>query len=242
MDDALAGQPTAQALLFRLSGTANILTLNNSGQAVLGGPDGSTGGVLRLLERSSSGTNFTGFRTANDQTADVTYVLPPTGATAAGQILTNDGSNNLTWATPATGGVCASTRKFVGFSTNPYDGNLDVSARSSPAESELGYVKADGKCSSYDLGALKSYVCTTEEIFQSIKCDLAGPIQQADNLTGWVNGGPPGYNASSNDCTGWTSDSDAEYVKGRVWAFDKDSGGIGYVSFCNTARKFACCR
>lgn len=253
VDDAIKVNPAlkpASLLLLEVEtgqGMRNRLRVDKSGNLILGG--GGSSAELRLRGPNES-VLYTAL-TAQTQTTNLTYKMPASNG-IVGQVLSIKEIGNLQsgdgpyaeleWDSPAAGGVCASTRKFVGFSTNFYDGNLDVSAPSSPAESELGYVKADSKCSSYDIGALKSYVCTTEEIFQSIKCDLAGPIQQADNLTGWVNGGPPGYNASSNDCTGWTSDSGAEFVKGRVWAFDKDSGGIGYVSFCNTARKFACCR
>ena len=68
----------------------NILVNNNSGSA----------GELRLLEPSTSGTNYTAFR-AQSQTTDVTYSLPASDG-SNGQVLSTNGGGTLSWTTVTT--------------------------------------------------------------------------------------------------------------------------------------------
>ena len=63
----------------------NLLITNNG-----------SGGELRLQEPSSSGTNYTSFKSGS-QASNISYLLP-TSQGAANSILTNDGAGNLSWA------------------------------------------------------------------------------------------------------------------------------------------------
>ncbi|MBW2990011.1 hypothetical protein KY358_06880, partial [Candidatus Woesearchaeota archaeon] len=119
-----------------------------------------------------------------------------------------------------------------------------------------GYAEANNKCTSEFSG---SHVCTVNEILNTI-------ITYGDTITslngweegqsGWIMGGPPGYNAVSvNDCDGFTSDDSLYY--GRYWLFvfsvTEPSGpgqlptttyynqGKGMLSSCNSDLPIACC-
>lgn len=119
---------------------------------------------------------------------------------------------------------------FVGMTTATSTGNAG------------GYYAANTVCSDQYAG---SHVCRAGEILESISCAVNGdPIKNAafTGLSGWVVGGPPGYNASTNDCIGWTSAVNAATIKGRIWTFNAASGGTGWLSFCDAARPFACCK
>lgn len=104
------------------------------------------------------------------------------------------------------------------------------------------YIAANALCNTYSAG---SHVCRAEEVLGSISCAAAGdPIKNAslDGLSGWIIGGPPGYNASTNDCIGWTSNTNSPTIKGRIWTFNAATGGTGWLSFCNATRPVACCK
>lgn len=105
-----------------------------------------------------------------------------------------------------------------------------------------GYNAANALCNTYSAG---SHVCRAEEILGSISCAAAtDPIKNAalNGLSGWIVGGPPGYNASANDCIGWTSALNSATIKGRIWTFNAATGGTGWLSFCDAARPVACCK
>jgi hypothetical protein len=96
-----------------------------------------------------------------------------------------------------------------------------------------GYKSADALCNTAVSG---SHVCSVDEVLKSIKCGVTLPTGH-----GWINGGPPGYVAWSNDCDGWRSNSGAYY--GRVWDFNNTSGGSGSMTTCNTSvLPIACCK
>ena len=97
-----------------------------------------------------------------------------------------------------------------------------------------GYKSANALCNTAISG---SHVCTVDEVLKSIKCGVTLPASGS----GWINGGPPGYTAWSNDCNGWRSNSGAYY--GRVWDFNNTSGGSGSMTTCNTpVLPIACCK
>jgi hypothetical protein len=97
-----------------------------------------------------------------------------------------------------------------------------------------GYKSADALCNTAVSG---SHACSIDEILKSIKCGVALPASGS----GWINGGPPGYTAWSNDCNGWRSNSGTYY--GRVWDFNNTSGGSGSMTTCNTpVLPIACCK
>ena len=63
----------------------------------------TVGASIRLLEGSTSGTNYVSFKAPNTLTADVTWTLPSADATVAGQLLSSNAAGTLSWVTPATG-------------------------------------------------------------------------------------------------------------------------------------------
>lgn len=159
------------------------------------------------------------------------------GTQGMGKVLTSDANGLASWQTPATGGVCANMRKFVGTTSTggPYNGD------------RRGYRSADAICDSAFgtvVGQSRSFVCTAEEILGSYKCNevtSGQPIQSASG-NAWINAGPPGYSAFSNDCYGWTSASSSGGYFGRVWAFNSATYGVATVATCDNTYQFACCR
>lgn len=92
-----------------------------------------------------------------------------------------------------------------------------------------------------------AHVCRSEEILESFSCSVAGdPIRSTtvvpDGTPAFMNGGPPGYKALSNDCDGWTNTTGSAY--GRIWFFNSVTGGKGSQAECNVSGgiKIACCR
>ena len=82
-------------------GTKGAVILSPAGGDVqIGG--GATASLLKFMEPSGSGVNFTAFK-AQAQAGNVTYVLPAADATVSGYVLSSDASGNLSWI--AQGGV-----------------------------------------------------------------------------------------------------------------------------------------
>ncbi|MCK4858384.1 MAG: hypothetical protein KAT58_10475, partial [candidate division Zixibacteria bacterium] len=84
--------------------------------------------------------------------------------------------------------------KFVGFTVGEYSGNL--------GGINMGYDAANDICA-FDYGP-DAHVCSSAEILNSIKCSKASSPDKIrdpslDGLGAWINAGPPGYTASSND-------------------------------------------
>ena len=63
----------------------------------------TVGASIRLLEGSTSGTNFVSFKAPNTLTSDVTWTLPSADATVAGQVLSSNAAGTLSWVTAAAG-------------------------------------------------------------------------------------------------------------------------------------------
>lgn len=106
-----------------------------------------------------------------------------------------------------------------------------------------GYYGAHNRCRADYPGYAGVHVCTSQEILESIKCSVDGdPIRLVtDGTAAWVNGGPPGFTANTNDCQGWTSSASNTY--GRYWIFNLASGGRGTTTSCNSPGiPFTCCR
>lgn len=104
-----------------------------------------------------------------------------------------------------------------------------------------GYRTVNALCDSEYHG---SHVCTSAEILNSISCN--SPAIENASGSAWINNGPPGYTAVSNDCRGWTSSSSsAGIVYGIFWSFSPsgaDNSGMGWLTTCNVEKKFACCK
>lgn len=133
----------ATATTVNFAGAATTINLGTSA-TVLNFGGGATAAEFRFLEPSGSGTNYTALK-AQAQSANITYTLPATVA-SAGQVLTDAaGDGTLSWA--AAGG---SAQKFsmtfpmedVGTSGNKY--SLDVSGSGSVVNGRGGAVIATG--------------------------------------------------------------------------------------------------
>lgn len=85
-------------------------TLDDNGAPTFTGsvqinPQSTTvGAVVKLLEGSTSGTNFVAFKAPNTLSADVTWTLPNADATINGQVLSSNAAGTLSWVTPSGGG------------------------------------------------------------------------------------------------------------------------------------------
>lgn len=90
-----------------------------------------------------------------------------------------------------------------------------------------GYAAADDECGPDE------YVCTVEDMLRSVSCGVDIP----DSGEAWVNGGPPGYRAPSNDCQGWDDGSPSSL--GRMWMFGQNKG---VLTNCDMTIRYACCK
>ncbi|MDP3779301.1 MAG: tail fiber domain-containing protein [bacterium] len=69
-------------------------------------PHGTSAGnttELRFAELAANGTNYTGFKSSDNLSANVLYTLP-SGDGSSGQVLSTNGSGGLSWATASGGG------------------------------------------------------------------------------------------------------------------------------------------
>lgn len=65
----------------------------------------TVGAIIKLLEGSTSGTNFVAFKAPNTLSSDVTWTLPSADATISGQYLVSNAAGTLSWVTPSSGTV-----------------------------------------------------------------------------------------------------------------------------------------
>lgn len=61
----------------------------------------TVGAQIKLLEGSTSGTNFVAFKAPNALSSDVTWTLPSADATVSGQYLASNAAGTLSWVTPS---------------------------------------------------------------------------------------------------------------------------------------------
>ena len=97
----------------------------------------------------------------------------------------------------------------------------------------VGYQAGNQLCDDEIAG---SHMCRTYDILFSIEQD------DISSWTGtaWVAEGPPGYTSNSNDCQGWTSNSNT--MLGAFWALDSAGGGMGWLTNCEVVKALACCK
>lgn len=112
----------------------NVLLSSTGGNVIVGG--GTAASELRILEASGSGTNYSAFK-AQAQSANLTYTLPATQATA-NHVLKNNGSGTLSWATPLSG----ITREVFFEMPNPVSsyGNYSVQNVGSSSTIRLNFI------------------------------------------------------------------------------------------------------
>jgi len=123
---------------------------------------------------------------------------------------------------------------FVGVTALTYTGHLNGAAS--------GYFNANSLCAGFGTGA---HVCSTAEMLNSIKCASVWPPDKLkdaalNGVDAWVQGGPPGFTAPVNDCQSWSSNNSSHL--GRMWRLDSVTGGTGFLTTCNQAIPFACCK
>jgi len=118
--------------------------------------------------------------------------------------------------------------KFVGLTTNSYDGKNSASG--------VGYEAANDICAAQYTG---SHVCASYEILNTIVSKQANFLP--NDSSSWVFNGPPGYTWTANDCLGRNDNQSVNY--GTVWVIPPTGGkGYGSLDFCNSVRKLACCK
>lgn len=98
----------------------------------------------------------------------------------------------------------------------------------------VGYQAADQICNAEFAG---SHMCQTDEVISYIHNYSITPL---NGLNAWISEGAPGYTANSNDCAGWTNNSNSLYL-GSFWYFDSNGGGNGSLINCSLQKSIACC-
>jgi hypothetical protein len=110
-----------------------------------------------------------------------------------------------------------------------------------------GYDTADALCetaraaagSTDSVGSWK--VCSAEEVLNSYKCTAAGDSsyirQTAADGPAWINAGPPGYVAWSNDCNAWQNDAPTGSSPNIITSF-----GRVWLTVCTANLRYACCK
>jgi len=233
------GNNDSNDFVIRLAGGSNPVTVS-SGNGNIGIGDSSPASLLTVGATDAFQVNASGDLA---RLKGVTYSWPAAQG-AAGTALVNDGAGTLSWS-PISTNACATTRKFVGYTTGTYDGNVDQVAPSAPGAGSMGYLAADALCNSMGGAYAGSTVCTAEEVMNSYKCQPPANAALAGvaGTKAWVNSGPPGYTAYSNDCNGWTDDRNVDPNKyfGRIWEFSAQ-GGRGLSMTCQNRNAYACCK
>lgn len=148
--------------------------------------------------------------------------------------VTQSGDVNAAGSITAEGCFGAS---FVGVTTTGGTG-APAGSGSYKAGDILSYYGINNKCDNDYSG---SHACTVNEMLESLRCSVpTSPIRSHGGMIAWINGGPPGFTANSNDCIGWTNTTSSAY--GRYWSFDNITGGFGTMTTCNApGLKIACC-
>jgi hypothetical protein len=144
----------------------------------------------------------------------------------------------ITWPADQPNGTTGVVGMFVGHSTSDFKVGV------------AGYAQANALCANGTGDIANSHICTPDEMANSYN---HGNAESAVNkylttYTGaskmlWINNGPPGYTANSNDCNGWmktdtgTDPQNPNY--GAVWNFVGKAGGL---TPCKEGKRFACCK
>ncbi|MBN2095784.1 hypothetical protein JW752_00080 [Candidatus Peregrinibacteria bacterium] len=136
---------------------------------------------------------------------------------------------------------------WPGSDPNPVTGvvGMFVGESDSAYSTGVGYEDVNLYCQNHSNATIAgSHVCTPAEMTNSLNHGTIGvsPVfTYAGSTTLWINSGPPGYTANSNDCKGWTAtDSPSGNPNyGTVWNFAEQYGGL---LPCKTGKKYACCK
>ena len=87
-----------------ISTTRSAITISSGGQLVLNPTNSGVGNTnqLRFLELAANGTNYVGFKGADNIASNVIWTLPSADGTS-GQVLSTNGSGTLSWTTASSG-------------------------------------------------------------------------------------------------------------------------------------------
>ena len=131
---------------------------------------------------------------------------------------------------------------------------VDESTDAFGAGSARGYSEVNDLCATL-AASPGSHVCTPTEMMNSLNHGNPSNAPVHTYLAGggetmlWINNGPPGYTANSNDCLGWTAENQGTDPKnpsyGAVWNFQAQAGGLAPckdITKPTTLKKFACCK
>ena len=148
----------------------------------------------------------------------------PDQAPGGGYNLPNARFNSISIGSPQNGpAMTGSFGRYVGSTSSLSTPKYNGSAMG-------GYAGAKDKCGTV---AQNSHVCSAKEMINSYEQGVIIP----DNGNLWVNNGVPAYvQYVSNDCQGWTSNSNQQF--GSVW---DTKNKRGFMTACNQNMKIACC-
>lgn len=197
---------------------------SGAGTAVIGADDTNVGTRLYTgIRMARSGTEqwFLGMNETDDD-LQIRATVSGTGT----DVMTINKSGDVRAAGSITAEGCFGA-SFVGVTTTSF-----------PVSALTSYYGINNKCG---LDYPGSHACTVNEMLESIRCsEGSSPIRTSGGEIAWINGGPPGFTANSNDCIGWTDSTASAY--GRYWSFDNVTGGFGTMTTCNApGLKVACC-
>ncbi|MDD5251511.1 MAG: hypothetical protein PHT12_02655 [Patescibacteria group bacterium] len=178
------------------------------------------------FDKMSAGDRLMLLQTVKDNTYTDRMVVNKTGDLYASGAIVSGGNLNTDSCFGPT---------FQGLTTTTYTGNLNSGTQ--------GYYAASTVCA--EIFGAGAHVCSSAEMMSSLKCSTAFPPHKIRDAAlsgsdGWIQDGPPGYTAPAQDCMGWRSNAPGNL--GRMWRFDAATGGQGYLTTCNQAVRFACCR
>ncbi|MFM9008579.1 MAG: hypothetical protein ACKORE_08360 [Bacteroidota bacterium] len=136
----------------------------------------------RFLELAANGTNYVGFKSANNVFNNVIWTLPSTDG-ASNQVLSTNGAGVLSWTSPVGGGTVTNVATGSGLTGGPITGtgtisiasggvstteiadgtitNTDISASAAIADSKLATIATAGKVSNSATTATSANIVST---------------------------------------------------------------------------------